>query len=382
MMSMTLVGQQPNKLTNANVSDSEAESFFNSAQAAFADTASRHGVLERSVQIADKLIRLRFVGEAMLDQVMPPFAHLECEANPTDWAAWNKDELAVLIWDSQSTGAATLQPPWSKDDFSPFGQVLPCSSGRYRAVYESDGRLLSMTDLAANRAVYWARDSRLLPFHVLATPLRAILSSWLSQFGYEFAHAAAVGDGNGAVLIVGKGGSGKSSTALTSLEAGLSYLSDDYCLFSAGNSPQAFGVYSTAKIFNSDRPFYPLVANSVGSISCSATDKRLYFLAPLVAEKLARQRPIKALLFPRIGTAEVGLRQLTAKEAFLAIADSSSVLFPYSLGRGIGVFGDIARKIPAYSLDLGPDRGEVVKIISGLLEAPLLVPLLMEANNR
>ena len=46
--------------------------------------------------------------------------------------------------------------------------------------------------------------------------------------GYQLVHAAAVGSEAGAVLISGKGGLGKSTTALSCLGKGLTYVGDSH----------------------------------------------------------------------------------------------------------------------------------------------------------
>ena len=60
----------------------------------------------------------------------------------------------------------------------------------------------------------------------------------LGKHKQQVVHAASVGTKDGAVLIVGKGGSGKSTSALACLNAGMYYLGDDYTLISNDSNPQ------------------------------------------------------------------------------------------------------------------------------------------------
>ncbi len=349
--------------------DPSVNAFFEGALAAFEDAASHTGSSVREFQIADKVARLRFAGSGMIEKVTQPFSHLVLNSGPTKHSTPGDDTLTIFIWDSASTNSPLLQPPWKKDDFTPLGQVIPCSTGRYRAVYESEGRLLSVTDLATNTAIYWARDHADIPFHVRATPIRAILSTWLSQKRLEFVHAAAVGSSTGAVLIAGRGGAGKSSTAVSSLDAGLLYLSDDYCLISTQDTPQVYSVYSTAKIMSPDLSRYSIINDLPLTDYCKQTNKYLFYLAQSAPDKMARNLPIRALLFPKIGKNKTELRQVTPKESFLTIAETSSILFPYSRSRGMEVFGELSRKVPSYVLDLGPDRGDIVRVIRSFLDS-------------
>ena len=56
--------------------------------------------------------------------------------------------------------------------------------------------------------------------------------------GLVLLHAAAVGDADGVVLLVGNGGSGKSTTSVVCSQAGLGFLADDFCLLEPGTLPR------------------------------------------------------------------------------------------------------------------------------------------------
>ena len=60
-------------------------------------------------------------------------------------------------------------------------------------------------------------------------------------------HAAAVGDESGGVLLVGRGGSGKSTTALSCLGTQVGYLADDYCLVEMVEGPRVHSLYTSGK---------------------------------------------------------------------------------------------------------------------------------------
>ena len=50
------------------------------------------------------------------------------------------------------------------------------------------------------------------------------------------------------MLLAGKGGSGKSTTALVCLHSSLVYAGDDYCLLATDDGPYVFSLYSTGKL--------------------------------------------------------------------------------------------------------------------------------------
>ena len=66
--------------------------------------------------------------------------------------------------------------------------------------------------------------------------------------GRQLVHAAAVGTDEGALLITGRGGVGKSTTALACLEAGMQFLGDDYVVVGLDPEPQVYRLYGSAKL--------------------------------------------------------------------------------------------------------------------------------------
>src|SRR5205807_9852223 len=81
-----------------------------------------------------------------------------------------------------------------------------------------------------------------------AVPLRPLLGWVLASPGRHLVHAGAVGSEGQGVLLAGSGGAGKSTTAVACVEAGMSYVGDDYVLLSTGEPPAAHAIYGTAKL--------------------------------------------------------------------------------------------------------------------------------------
>ena len=139
-------------------------------------------------------------------------------------------------------------PPWTADDYSPRGEISAYCDARYRTGYQVDAGLLSLLDVRRGLGLLWTANAARLPRYELTFPARSILYWWAHVRGLQMTHAAAVGDAAGGVLLVGKGGSGKSTTALACLEAGLSYAGDDYVLISEQPAPRAHSVYCSGKL--------------------------------------------------------------------------------------------------------------------------------------
>jgi hypothetical protein len=119
--------------------------------------------------------------------------------------------------------------------------------------------------------------------------------------GLQLVHAAAVGNSNGGVLIGGKGGSGKSTTALTCLESKLNYIGDDYTLLGLDSGrPVVHSLYNSAKLNSDHVQRFPTLLPKVSNPDRLADEKALLFVNEHYPAKVATQLPVRAVLLPRV----------------------------------------------------------------------------------
>src|SRR5581483_7842647 len=107
---------------------------------------------------------------------------------------------------------------------------------------------LSVLYRQQRRAIHWVPDAPSIPFYEQSAPFLQILHWWARENLHQMVHAAAVGTATGGVLIGGKSGSGKSTTTLACLKAGLRSTGDDYTLLRASHPPLVRNLYSTGKL--------------------------------------------------------------------------------------------------------------------------------------
>ena len=107
---------------------------------------------------------------------------------------------------------------------------------------------VNVMNMDTNTAIWWVQNTETLPFWVYASPLRTLLHWWMEKNGKQLIHAAAVGTEDGALLITGASGVGKSTTALSCLRRGFYYLADDYLIVGLDPVPMVYTLYSTAKL--------------------------------------------------------------------------------------------------------------------------------------
>jgi hypothetical protein len=172
------------------------------------------------------------------------------------------------------------------------------------------------------------------------------------------------------VLLAGAGGSGKTTVALAALAAGMSYVADDYLLLRNDGEPVAWNLFATAKLDAGHLGRFPqLAADVTVSAEPVAGEKAVLDVHRLLPHALVRSLPIRAVLVPRIRGGKARLRSTSAAAALLALAPSTAFQMPYDDGRVLGSLADVVRGVPAFSLDVGDDPGELADAVDRVLDA-------------
>jgi hypothetical protein len=179
--------------------------------------------------------------------------------------------------------------------------------------------------------------------------MRALLN-WVGlENGLQLAHAAVVGVEDCGVLLAGRGGSGKSTTALACLNDAMKFISDDYCWLTERPEPKAYAVYRTAKLFpeqEADLPLWPGEKDG-------KTDKTVFDLTKVHPNHLASSLSLSFLLLPRPReVSRVELRPAAFQEAVGALALTTVGQLPGSGEKSIRILQEVARLLPCYHLDL------------------------------
>jgi hypothetical protein len=336
--------------------------YFDLVLQAFERAARAIGpVREESIRIGGRLVRLHFAGDALPDRMMPAFGHLR-------GAGLSECDLRVLVWDSVSTGVPLPAKPWTAEALVSRGDVVGFNNHRIRTAFVRDPDLLSLFDAERRLAVYWTHDARELPYWESGSPLKAILSWWAQRRGSRLVHAAAVGRADGGVLIVGKGGSGKSTTAISCLVSSLGYCGDDYVLVQAEPAPHVYSLYNSGKLDSAHVDSLPHVLSGISNRNRLQTEKALIFIWDCFPEKIVAGFPIRAILVPRIiEGAATSVRTTTAAAALFAIAPSSIFQLPGADGDTFAFLSRLVKQVPCLRLDLGRDLARIPEVIDELL---------------
>ena len=315
--------------------------------------------VERSYRIGGYLIRLRFAGDALLS-LTRALEHLSTNDESTS-------DLTICLWDSESTGQRMAPPPWQEDDFLARGVIQGFNTDRIYTAFQHGSGAVNLLDTQRNLAVYWVPDPR-VPYWEKGSPLRTILHWWLLNQGRQLVHGAAVGSSEGGVLIAGKGGSGKSTTALACLESDLFYVGDDYSLLGLDPGPVVFSLYNSAKLNSDHVQRFPALLPKVDNPENLDEEKALLFINEHFPSKVATRMPVRAILVPRVtGLNETRLKTTSRAMGLAALAPSTIFQLPRAGDEAFKFLATFARQLPCFSLELGTNLSSIPTVIEELL---------------
>jgi len=310
-------------------------------------------------EVGGKVICLHFASHALIPLIAPAFGHLNLPNHPSN------ADLDVYLWDSKSTGIPMVQRPWNYDAFSHKGMIKGFDSEFVKTTYQTDRDILSVLNLKNNKAIYWVSDTQVVPYFETGAPLLGILPQWFLEEGELFVHGGAIGMEDKGVLLVGPGGSGKSTTALRCLNnLSLYYLADDYCLIDCNDPVYIHSVYCSGKLDPVQADSFSFLRPALHNPSNLDKEKALFFLYPVFAHRLLKAVPLKAIFIPQItGKGRTFLSSASPIDVFKALAPSTVLQLPGFGHKASKMIAKLVRKVPAYHINLGDDPEIVPEVI-------------------
>lgn len=327
---------------------------FNYAESIFARAAAANAV-SMSFQLAGYIIRIKFASGALPSLLTQAFTHL---APAQDLPA----DLTVCCWDDASCGEAMVEP-----DRSARHGGIDFIDGPVRIAWEPEQRGFSAFSIARGLALMRVPDAKTLPSWEQAAPLRRILHWWAATRGLQLVHAAALGDREGGVLLVGRGGSGKSTTALACIGSPIGYAGDDYCLISTEGKPRVHALYRSGKADHASVARLPRLAAAFAASTLEGEGKSVIFVD---AEAMIGSFPLRAIVVPRIEQfGGCRLDPLSRAETLRALAPSTLFQMPGDRRDSLARLANLIRHLPCWQLTVGPEIEDVQDLLKDLFVA-------------
>jgi hypothetical protein len=312
-----------------------------------------------------KRASLHFSDLSLENLLYPALAHQELREQQTE------ADFKILAWDSLHSGIAMWSPTWTTADYLARGEIAGYNDERFRAVFQLDSRVLSFYDAARQIGLWWTQDYTGLPLYERAAPF-LLLFHWWHALGCDeslLIHGAAVGtEYCGGLLLAGRSGSGKSTTALACLlDGNWFYLADDYCIVRAGaGTPTVRSLYCSAKIDGEILARFPAMGRkaSLYEIGLEVGGKIGFDVFQSFPESFRQELPLSAILLPRVpsqnnGTQSNRFTQAGAGEAVRALAPSTLFQLPGAGPKNFGLIVALTNRLPCFQIELGSEPAVV-----------------------
>jgi len=340
----------------------KAEHFFEKIEKSSLEAISQERI-ELYYCIAGYNIKLVFAGAALIPFITPAIEHLRSDAS-------EKVDLTIYLWDSVSTGIAIPPNEWGTNDYLKHGLIRGYNTENISTTFNVDSGTLNIYRREDNSALFWVRDAMQLPYYEIVAPLRDIFSWWASQHGLQYVHAAAIGSEDGAVLVVGKGGSGKSTSALSCfMHPDLFYIGDDYALISNDAIPYVYSLYNSTKLNADHAVNFPDLLKHASNLGRLDTEKTFLFIQDIYPNKIVRSMPLRGIILPQVtGLPSSSYSSASSSLALRAWAPSSMFQLPGSSESTFSYFSRFVRKLPAYTLHAGTHYNEIPEVILSILK--------------
>jgi hypothetical protein len=342
---------------------------FEALERGFRRARSRPGIEVRrlSFTLAGRAATLEVAGQALFDRIAPALVHLVREER-----AGRAAGFSATLWDADATGVREV-PPAPGEDPTARADISVSADGRW--VVQRRTHAVVGHDRARGAVVGWFRDVERLPLYDRGRPLHPQILLANQDRGAPPLHAALVARRGRGALLVGEGGSGKTTASLACFLAGFDFLGDDYVsLLPDGRGRYVgHGVYSSTHVDPLHLERFPELHASAVFPSWEGEDKAVVFLADVVGRatgcgRLARESPIDALFLPTVRSGPTRVVPATPGEAGLRLVQGAIALAPHAGAGGMPALLELAASVPAFRLDLGPDLAEIPRAIAAVLE--------------
>ena len=337
------------------------QAYWTAAQSAFTSAVAAAGETSRDFRVGSAVLRLRFAGPALVEPMSRALAAIAIDA--VDHA-----DLTICCWDSDSTGTPIPAPYWPMSSYGAKGHIIGFNTATFHTLYNPGIRTLHLYDRSSNTDQHWVAAAERIPQAQRSAPLRECLHWWSRDLPLQLMHAGAVGFADGGVLLAGRSGSGKSTTALACLASDLLFASDDYVGVATAPQPWVHSLYSTAKLVPDNLSRFPELSSKLSNSDRLATEKALVDVHAHFPARVISGFPIRAILLPRVtGARDTQLRPATAADAVLALAPTTVAQLEGHSRETFAKIVAISGSVPSYWLDVGTDLTRIPAVIADYL---------------
>jgi len=264
-------------------------------------------------------------------------------------------------------GAQSGPPPeWNLPHagLSHLSRLHASGDGRFLAQFDPDRHFWWLFDRDTRFGALWSGNLAQLPDWEIVAPFRLLMHWALLRSDHAVVHAGAMLAGGSAVLLVGPGGSGKSTTIAAAALAGSAVLGDDLVI--VGEEGPGFRVHALhdAVKLSKVSPIGEQI-NALGLSPETSSGKLVYRLSEIARQAMPAEAPLKALFAVEIGGSGPSRISPETPAAMLrALAPSTVFLLRGGETETFRKLSKLVRSLPCYRLRLGPDPFEAAMAVA------------------
>lgn len=333
---------------------------------AAAAEASPSGIETIDLRFAGRPVRLRVAGPLLASQLRRAYRMLIADdAGPSR----EGPALTMDTWDREYTGIGCPGVPYAPVAIDALGGGLVTQFGGGTVIRFERANAVSALDRASAELFHCVRSAGETDVHLRSKPFPELLATWYRDRGVHQLHAGLVArDGRG-VLFVGSGGSGKTTSTIACSLAGFDFLGDDHVgveISRDGALGHAF--YACVRADDELASRFPGFAEARLAPIGRWERKGMVCMAELQECRTARAARIEAIVIPEVrGVGPTRLAAVDRATALRRLAPST-LLVPFGGGaRGLGVLGELVRRVPGYRLEIGDSVRAIPQRIGELL---------------
>jgi glycosyltransferase involved in cell wall biosynthesis len=311
-------------------------------------------------QIVDRNICINYTTRELFELLSPSLAHLRLNSLP------NSVDFTI--------DAAHFE---GHDSF--FEEIVSIAENviittDHEISFGRDRRSLTILDHSSRRAFYLFQGLNCINDTELSATFHRVFKSLRGIEDWQLLHSAVVCRNSTGIMIVGRGGAGKSTLAISCLLSGFSYLSDDYCFISCAEHVAACSLYSSGKLFTKDiydrSVFYPLRGEGRHD---DRSKKTLFQFRLIFPTQVINQCSIRAIFIPVVSDdREASIVKVSPIIALRELAPSTIFQMPRVDASDLQKIGQVVERLPCFVIRMGADIEDSVHVLEQWLDDTVL----------
>lgn len=268
------------------------------------------------------------------------------------------DQLASLV----------PPPPVKPSELGPTG-LVPGTRPGVNWMVDIDRGTISGYDETSRQGIFAVRDDP--PEWEWGAPFRPHFHWAALASGDALMHGAVVGTADAALLLVGPGGTGKSTTTFAAVDRGAKTCGDDYVWLTFDDGDLvAHSIYGTAKAKKSSAVARPTSMFATRWRDSPSLNKRAYYVSMDRPQTFMESaRVVAAVTLETSPTLGTSAREIESRELIQKALPSTILQAPSGQRQLLTRLTELLSPLPSYHLTLSPDLSESGDAILGLLDS-------------